>query len=198
MPKTKILRYSLEILSVLTFAFVVLAFSVAKARAVTTVSTPSSPSVLAAKTTPSPTPTPTIKYQLPYPGILPDNMFYSLKMLRDKIILLLTGNPEKKAELNLLYSDKRLGAAVALIDGNKLELGLTTLAKGEKYLEQAVREAEKVKSENQTLIERLTNATLKHQEVINNLMLKVPDSAKKVVQDALQYSRQGYETISNK
>src|SRR5882724_3082526 len=37
-------------------------------------------------TTPGLTPTPTVvMYQLPYPGILPGNFFYSLKSLRDKL-----------------------------------------------------------------------------------------------------------------
>src|SRR3989304_3402352 len=77
-------------------------------------------------------------YYLPYPGILPDHPLYWLKMVRDRVQLVVTTNNLGKAERLLQYADKRLGAAWALIDGNKKPLGMTTLTKAEKYLGQAV------------------------------------------------------------
>ena len=53
-----------------------------------------------------------INYPLAYPGILPDNPLYPLKMLRDRIVFFLINDPFKKAEFNLLQADKRLGAGL--------------------------------------------------------------------------------------
>src|SRR5579883_115828 len=50
-------------------------------------------------------------YVLPYPGILPDNPFYFLKVLRDRLILFFISNPTKKSSFYLLQSDKRLEAS---------------------------------------------------------------------------------------
>src|SRR3989304_6415715 len=54
------------------------------------------------------TPDNKIVYQLPYPGILPDHPLYTLKAVRDRIQVFLTRDNLKKAEIYLLYSDKRL------------------------------------------------------------------------------------------
>ncbi len=76
--------------------------------------------------------TPKVDYFLAYPGMLPDHPLYFLKMARDRVWLWLTPDPLKKAELLLLFADKRLGAGKALIEGNKIKLGVTTVTKAEK------------------------------------------------------------------
>lgn len=160
--------------------------------------------VLPAETTaePSPeatvSPEPKVDYYLPYPGILPDSFLYPLKMVRDRIWLWLTVEPVRKSEVLLLFADKRLKAGEALIEGGKEELGLETISKGEKYLEQAIIQAEKAKEagkETAALYEKLAQATLKHQEVLGNLILKVPEQTQTIIQEVLKYSQQGYEKV---
>jgi hypothetical protein len=52
------------------------------------------PQVLFAKELMVPSPTPTlVDYQLPYPGILHDNLLYKLKALRDKLVEFLIADP---------------------------------------------------------------------------------------------------------
>lgn len=186
----------------LIFAFGILTASIWKTQALTSSQNfkiQTLPEVVGAKVTPTPSPTPTVDYYLPYPGILPDNILYPLKMVRDKILLFLTFDPVKKAERLLLFADKRVNAAKSLIEGGKVELGISTMTKGEKYLEQAIAQTEKAKQagkDTTALYEKLAQATLKHQEVLTGVLVKVPDEAKGMVQEALQYSRQGYETVS--
>lgn len=160
--------------------------------------------VLPAKTTTMPTPTPTITpqpkvdYFLQYPGILPDNFLYPLKMFRDRILLWLTTDPVKRAEKLLLFADKRLGAGRALIEGGKTQLGIDTLTKGEKYLEQAINQAEKAKQagkETTGLYEKLAKASLKHQEVLGELVLKVPGETQAIINEVMKYPQAGYEKI---
>jgi len=120
---------------------------------------------------PTPTPTP-VDYYLVYPGILPDHFLYSLKMVRDRAWLILTTGAKQKAEAMLLFADKRLGAGKALIEGGKEKLGVTTITKGEKYLEQAVGQLKKAKEKEQDvseLQEKFSKAAAKHEEVLLEL-----------------------------
>ena len=52
---------------------------------------------------------PKINYFLAYPGILPDNPLYKLKMVRDRIWEWLTTGRLEKANLFLLYAEKGWG-----------------------------------------------------------------------------------------
>ncbi len=192
--------------AVLIFAFTVLITSI-----VGTTTAQSSPSyrVLPAETTaepnaePSPeatvSPEPKVDYYLVYPGILPDHLFYPLKMIRDRILLFLTFDPVARAKRLLLFADKRLGAGKALVEGGKTDLGVSTLTKGEKYLEQAIIQAEKASEagkETTELYETLAKATLKHQEVLSEIVFKVPEKTQSVIKEALKYSQQGYEKVT--
>ena len=137
-------------------------------------------------------------YFLAYPGLLPDHPLYFLKMVRDRIWLWLTNNSLKKAELLLLFADKRLGAAKALIEGNKVELGVSTMTKGEKYLERAIAQG-KIAAEKgedaQAFLAKLSQATLKHQEVLTELVNKVPESFKESLEKAVNEAQKSYEQI---
>ncbi len=112
-------------------------------------------------------------YFLAYPGILPDNPFYWLKMIRDRLLLTLSTSSQKTEKL-LLYADKRLGAGKSLIEKNKVQLGVTTVTKGEKYLEKAVLEWEKTKDDE--FKNRLSKAIDKHEEVLKEIVTKAEGS----------------------
>lgn len=128
-----------------------------------------------------------VDYYLPYPGILPDHPLYWLKMMRDRVQLWLTTKPLAKAEKLLLYADKRLGAGWALIEGNKQELGVTTLTKGEKYLARAIAEADKLgKGGDETRFkERLEKGIRKHQEVLGLLREKTGEKYEGMMEQML-------------
>ncbi|MCJ7827830.1 DUF5667 domain-containing protein [Patescibacteria group bacterium] len=80
---------------------------------------------------------------LPYPGMLPDSPFYWAKMVRDWVRVIFTHQPEKKADLFLLYADKRMAAALALVEDNKFSLAAQTVTKAEMYLARAGEEIER-------------------------------------------------------
>lgn len=116
------------------------------------------------------TPAPTkVDYYLPYPGILPDNPLYKVKALRDKVRWWLTFDEGRKVQRELLYADKRINAALALVEGGKTDLGVDTATKAEKYLEQAVTRTIKLQKLGQdvtSLLLTLEKATAKHAEII--------------------------------
>ena len=93
------------------------------------------------------TPMPSVdlpKYDLPYPGILPGNLLYNLKALRDRIMEGLISDPTKKSGFYLLQADKRLSASLMLFDRGENVLAETTLSKSQNYLEKALVKAEEV------------------------------------------------------
>jgi len=163
----------------LVFAFGILVTSVLRTSAQTAVNEESQ--VLAAKAK--------VEYYLPYPGILPDHFLYPIKMIRDKILLFLTTEPLKRAQRLLHYADKMVEAARILVEGGKPELGVSTATKAEKYLEQAIAQErianEKGKDTN-TLLERLSKATLKHEEVLLEMSEKVTGSEKQTIIDLVR------------
>lgn len=140
-----------------------------------------------------------VDYYLPYPGILPDHPLYWLKMFRDRIMLVLTKSPVDKYGRLLLYADKRVGAAKVLIEGGKAELGVTTATKAEKYLEQAINEFKAIDDPGKATPEereRLIKAGMKHEEVLNAVLDKVPDQSKPALQDAIKKTKELYLGLS--
>ena len=125
-----------------------------------------------------------VDYYLPYPGMLPDHPFYWLKMARDRIQLWLTAKPLLRAERLLLYADKRLGAGWALVDGNKRDLGVTTLTKAEKYLERSVVAANDLDDSGEAIKfkEKLEKAVGKHSQVLSLVSKKLEGDQKQVVE----------------
>jgi len=108
-------------------------------------------------------------YFLAYPGILPDNILYSLKMVRDRIRLFFTVDQQRKVDVLLLYADKRIAAAKALMEKGKVDLALETATKAEKYLERTVNQeriAREGGKDTSRQLDNLLQATFKHEEVL--------------------------------
>jgi hypothetical protein len=126
-----------------------------------------------------PTPTPPITYTLPFPGILPDNPLYPLKMLRDRIVLFLIADPVKRARFNLLQADKRLQAGLYLYrhDKKKAALALSTMEKGANYFGQALsqtRDLKRTKVDITDLTNTLENAARKHEQILTQFIPTLP------------------------
>ena len=126
-----------------------------------------------------------VEYYLPYPGVLPDNKLYVLKMVRDRVRLWLTFGDEQKAQRELGYADKRLGAAAALVEGGKSELGIRTYTKAEKYLERAVYAVIRLSRVDKKDVKRslltLSKATAKHAEVGVEIAARADREGEKMV-----------------
>lgn len=188
------LRKLFSLSAVLIFAFSILFLSLEKASfgarpglAAATLKFSVAPSE---ETTLSATPTPKEEYFLPYPGILPDNLLYKLKMVRDRVLLWLTREPVSRTNLLLHYADKRVGAGKALIEGGQAALGITTLTKGEKYLEKALREVQTIKEkggESAALAEKIKNASAGHQQILTDLKPKVNSEGNVVLDELLGF-----------
>ena len=140
-----------------------------------------------------------VEYYLPYPGVLPDSPLYKLKALRDKLQLILTFDEARKIEKDLLFADKRIGAAQVLVEGGKVSLGVTTATKAEKYLESAVTRALKLSAggrDVKSLLLTLTKAAAKHQEVVELISAKAAGAEKEVLQRSWEQVRSLREKLA--
>lgn len=138
-----------------------------------------------------------INYELPYPGILPDHPLYPLKMIRDRIIELLTSDPVKKANFYLLQADKRLSAGILLFEKGKGDLSETTISKGQNYLEKALESAIKAKTQQDSALDiaaKISASSIKHKEEIE----KINDRAKGNVADKFGHHLKRAEEFENR
>jgi len=118
------------------------------------------------------------EYSLPYPGILPNHRLYPLKAVRDRLIEFFTRDMSKKAELYLLYADKRIYMAQMLAEQKDWELAEETASKAEKYLLKVRDSAEASKqmggAPDVTFSPKIKQAAAKHQQVLKDMIKKSP------------------------
>lgn len=147
--------------------------------------------------TPTPTPTPTfVKYDLAYPGMLPDNPLYGLKVFRDKISISLMSDPQKKVDFYLLKTDKGILAAAMLVDKKKIELAKETALKAEHNFTLLTYQLNSLgKKPNEGFFEKLRTASLKHQEVLNSLIKRVSPNDAKTFQTVINFSKTNWQTV---
>jgi len=113
-----------------------------------------------------------VQYDLPYPGILPDNPLYFLKAVRDNLWGFFITDPLKKSDYDLLMADKRLVSSEYLLNEGKTDLAITTLSKAGNYFDQAISQAYKVKTQGDdanSILSRLLSASKKHQFIIRQM-----------------------------
>lgn len=142
-----------------------------------------------------------VDYILPYPGrVLTDSVFWPLKALRDKIWILATTNNTRKAELKLLFADKRIGMAKILFEEGKTEIAYTTLTKAEKYLEEARLMEESSRKEGREtgdLLEKLAQASLKHYEIMEHIKSNSSEELEPLIINLESYAKNTYEYSRN-
>ncbi|MBI4089531.1 MAG: hypothetical protein HY424_02365 [Candidatus Levybacteria bacterium] len=122
-----------------------------------------------------------INYELPYPGLLPDNPLYVLRVIRDRTVGFLISSSLKKAEFNLLQADKRLNAGIYLFNKNKIPLSFSTISKAENYFEEAIEKIKQARKEGMNITEivnKLRDAAKKHEEVLISLGDRSPKNFK--------------------
>ena len=116
------------------------------------------------------TPTP-IDYQLPYPGMLPDNPLYFLKALRDAITAFFLSKPADKANFDLLQSDKNIQASYLLLtqQQGQTTLALQTFSQAQDDFAQALTQTESAKKQGYStkdLVAKFTDANQKHEQIL--------------------------------
>ena len=135
-----------------------------------------------------------VVYTLPYPGLLPDHPLYFIKAGRDKLMDLVTRDYIKKANLYLLFSDKRANMAMFLIKKGKNKLAITTFSKGEKYFWRIpnllIASKKQGAGPPSEFIDILKRSNTKHRELINELLKSTPSTQIKTIEEILKLNQE--------
>lgn len=124
---------------------------------------------------------PSVQYDLPYPGMLPNNPLYVLKQARDWILDKLIADPIKKTEFYILQGDKRLAMGLTLSASGNGVLSEQVISKGEKYMNNAVATLLTLKAQGKDvpayLLDHLTLSLAKHAEVVTGEIATTTDAS---------------------
>lgn len=153
-----------------------------------------------AENIPSPTPQNDIDYNLPFPGLLPDHPLYSLKLIRDKILIIFTRNPVKKANLNQLFADKYLVMGQMLWEKGNTASSIKTFTTGEKHLLTTAVQLSKLKQSGTLpagIVEKLESACDKHRQVIENLTRVADQTDKQQLDEVLGINHQARQQATS-
>lgn len=135
-------------------------------------------------------------YQLAYPGMLPDNPLYKLKVLRDKIVLYLIKDPKKQVEQFLLQADKGIAMVPLLVEKGKIDLAKETAFKAEHNFTELTFVFKKTETKpDAKAYKKLTQAALKHQEVLTAALKKVNKEDQKALQQVINFSKTNQEEL---
>ncbi len=140
-----------------------------------------------------------VNYELPYPGILPDNPLYFIKAARDRALEFTSRDPMKKAEFYLLFSDKRAYMGLQLVKKGKQKLAISTLSKGEKYflkIPPLLSDSRKqgIRYSDEFLFNlKLSNA--KHKEVVESLMKEMLAGEREALGQVLELNKKAKEQL---
>lgn len=135
-----------------------------------------------------------VVYNLPYPGLLPDHPLYIVKVTRDRLMDFVTRDYIKKANLYLLFSDKRANMALFLVKKGKNKLAVETFAKGEKYFLKipdllATSKKQGVGAPTE-LIDTLKLSNSKHREIINQLLKSSSPEQIKLIEEVMKINQE--------
>ncbi len=133
---------------------------------------------------------------LPEPGMLPDSPFYFFKSWSEAIGTFFTFGDVAKAERFVNLSEKRLAEANALVEKGKPEVAEKAVLRYQDQLGKGLTKAAEAKAKGHDVDEvlaRVSEATLKHQEVLAGVYEKVPEQAKEAIQRAMEASMRGHE-----
>lgn len=117
-----------------------------------------------------------VSYELPYPGMLPDNPLYFLKTFRDAVVKFLISDPLKKAEFNVLTANKRAYASLLLAEKQETDLTIETISKSNNYLHEAVvslSEAKEKKMDINSILDNLEKSVKKHRQVFSQQIMPI-------------------------
>ncbi len=114
---------------------------------------------------------PQVDYQLPYPGMLPDNPLYFLKAFRDNLTAFFLSKPLDKAQFDLLQSDKNVQASYLLTtqEVGKANLAQQTFSKGQENFSEAITQTVAAQKQGYSISEmskKLDLANQKHQQIL--------------------------------
>jgi len=144
---------------------------------------------------------------LPGPEIMPDSPFYKIKIWYEKFIIFISFGDTRKAERYSKLAERRLYEAEKMAEKGKEELTKKLLEEYEKYLNKAFERAkeiakkaeqevkQKAKEKINEALEKVSESTLKNQEILLKVYELVPDEVKNTIESVIEVTKRGYEQV---
>lgn len=135
-------------------------------------------------------------HTLPDPGTLPDSSWYIFKRMSESIGTFFTFGNVAKTERYLELSERRLAEAERLAIEGKHEFAEEAAGRYQNYLAKALAQAESAKGKGldvDEVLEKVSEATLTHQEVLAGVYERVPLEAKPAIERAMNAGMRGHE-----
>ncbi len=140
---------------------------------------------------------------LPAAGITPDSAFYGIKRAVERIQMAFTRDEVARANLRMQFAERRLSEAREMADREKPEFVEDLMQEYTRDINQTReriqnRYQECVEKEDETcaryadVIETVSEATIKHIAVLEEIEQKVPEQAREAIQHARERSIQGH------
>jgi len=143
---------------------------------------------------------PSFERELPTAGVTPDSWIYGFKKLLESIDLFFTFDDVAKAEKHLKYAELRLAETKEMVERGKPEFVDDLIEEYEGNLEKAneiLKIAQQVGKNVAKVTELVAVATSIHEDVLKNVLEKVPEQAKPAIQRAITSSKRGNEEALN-
>lgn len=128
---------------------------------------------------------------------LPDDPFYQTKRQAETDKLKFSRDPLERAALHAEHAGERLEDVKAMVSKGRHEFTADLLKDYEKSLKMSVDEINKAQTDGRDVSKALSaveKATMKHTEVLNDLLGKVPEQAKPAIRHAIEVSKHGRNT----
>ena len=128
-------------------------------------------------------------------GTKSGSFFYFFDTAFEKTNLFFTFSAEKKAKKALENAEERLAEAEESASENKPEAVAEAMENYQENISLAEMEAKAIKDETKTkdLLSTIASSTSKHQEILTEVLAKVPEQAKEAIQKAIEASKKGQE-----
>ena len=131
---------------------------------------------------------------LPSPGLTPDSPFYFLERFFEGIGTFFTFGDVAKAKRYAELAAERIAEAKTVVDKGKPEVAEKALKRYQEHLEKSLAKAEEAQAKGESVAEVteiVSQATIKHLAVLEEVLEKVPESAKSAILQAREVSKTG-------
>jgi hypothetical protein len=122
------------------------------------------------------------------PGITPDSPWYFLDDVLERAQLTFTFNEEAKARLELSFADERIAEVRAMIEEKKEDAAEKATTRYEAILERV--EGKELSPE---VLARITEATGKHEAVLERVLANAPEDAKEKLAEVIERAKERHE-----
>jgi hypothetical protein len=130
------------------------------------------------------------------PGLTPDNAFYFLDTIGEKISMFFTFKAERKAEKALRFAEEKFAEAKAMAERNSAKALEKADERYQFFLELANSRVEEAKNEGkdvEAIAARITENALRHRERFLEVLDNAPEEAREGLERALETSQRGFD-----